>query len=92
MSTYLFFCPEVAHRYWAAVEAKDMKTAWDIASRYDQAYYQFVGSLPGGFDAGIHASLEIYGICKRWRRPPYYSLNDEEMERLRDFFRGLSIL
>ena len=92
MTTYLFFYPEIAHRYWAAVEGKDMKTAWDISSRYDQAFYQFVSSLPGGFDAGIHGTLELFGVAKRWRRQPYHSLSDEEMERLRGFFQGLSIL
>jgi 4-hydroxy-tetrahydrodipicolinate synthase len=92
MSTYLWFYPEIAHRYWAAVETSDMKTAWDIVNRYDQPYYQFASTLNGGFDAGVHGTLELFGICQRWRRKPYYSLGDEEMERLADFFRGLSIL
>ena len=31
----------------------------------------------------------MFGISGRWRRAPYASLSDEEMERLRGFFAGL---
>ena len=30
--------------------------------------------------------------AKRWRRNPYYSLNDEEMEKLADFYKSLGLL
>ncbi len=33
--------------------------------------------------------MSIFGIAGRWRRPPYHSLDDAEMERLREFFAGL---
>jgi 4-hydroxy-tetrahydrodipicolinate synthase len=92
MSTYLWFYPEIAHRYWTAIESNDIRTAWDIANRYDQPYYQFTSALPGGFDAGVHGTLELFGICERWRRKPYHSLTDPELEGLAEFFRGLSIL
>ena len=49
----------------------------------------YIMKLAGGFDAGFHGVLEICGIAKRWRRPPYYSLSDEEIERLAAFLRGL---
>jgi len=39
-----------------------------------------------------HGAQEVFGIAKRWRRPPYASLTDEEMERLRGFFAGLPLL
>ena len=36
--------------------------------------------------------MELFGVCQRWQRKPYHSLNDEEMEKLADFFRCLSLL
>ena len=48
--------------------------------------------LPGGFDAGIHGVLELAGICGRWRRPPYYSLSDAELEKLETELRNKGIL
>ncbi len=36
-----------------------------------------------------HGAQEVFGIAERWRRPPYLSLTDPEMERLRAFFAGL---
>ena len=92
MSTYLQFYPEITRRYWAAIGAGDLETAWRIAREYDQAFFQFLSCLRGGWNAGLHGTFELFGICQRWRRKPYYSLNDEEMETIGDFFRRLSIL
>jgi dihydrodipicolinate synthase/N-acetylneuraminate lyase len=92
MSTFLAFKPEVAHRYWKAVQSRDEAAAIHIIKTYDIPFYDFISGLPGGFDAGIHGCFELFGVGKRWRRPPYYSLNDQEMEKLAGFFRGLSLL
>jgi hypothetical protein len=43
----------------------------------------------GAFDAMFHATQEIFGIGGRWRRTPYHSFTDEQMERLRAFYNGL---
>jgi four helix bundle protein len=36
--------------------------------------------MPGGFDASLHGMREMYGLGTRWRRKPYYSLSDADME------------
>ncbi len=46
----------------------------------------------GGFDAGIHGIMELCGLCKRWRRAPYVSLSDGEVEALGMRPRSRSIL
>ena len=92
MSTFVHFYPEISRRYWSAIMEKDMKTACRITRDYDVPYFDYIMQLPGGWNAGLHATLELYGIAKRWRRPPYYSLNDEEMEQLAGFLRDLGIL
>jgi 4-hydroxy-tetrahydrodipicolinate synthase len=92
LSTFIQFKPSVAQEYWTATQTGDWGRARDIISTYDMPYFDFVVGLPGGFDAGIHGVLELFGIAQRWRRKPYYTLNDEEMERLADFFRQKSLL
>jgi hypothetical protein len=39
-----------------------------------------------------HGAQEIFGIAGRWRRGPYHSLSDAEMEQLRGFLDGLPAL
>ncbi len=92
LSTFVSFKPEVAWKYWKAIEAKDLTAARNVIRDIDNPYFEFVVGLPGNFDAAIHGTLELFGIAKRWRRPPYYSLNDAEMERLKDFFKKLKLL
>jgi len=92
LSTFITFKPEVAHSYWKAIEANALRKAREIIANYDIPFFDFIGSLQGGFDAGIYGTLELFGIAKRWRRKPYYSLKDEEMEKLADFLKRLSVL
>lgn len=92
LSTFITFRPQVACNYWKAIESGDMLKARDIIGTYDMPFFDFINSLPGGFNAGIYGTLELFGIARRWRRRPYYSLNDEEMERLADFFKRKSLL
>lgn len=89
LSTFITFRPEVAHAYWSAIQRNDIRSAVRVIARFDMPYFDHVMKLPGGFDAGMHGVLEVCGIAKRWRRPPYYSLSDAEMEQLAAFVRGL---
>ena len=91
-SLYVIFKPEVAQRYWRAVETGDIPAARSIIEEYDIPYFDHIMPLPGGFDAGIHGTFELFGIAQRWRRKPYYSLNDAEMENLASFFNSLGLL
>jgi len=49
-------------------------------------------SYQGGFDAALHGVYELFGVAERWRRKPYYSLNDPEMERLTQSMKDLGLL
>jgi 4-hydroxy-tetrahydrodipicolinate synthase len=92
MSTFIKFAPQVAQAYWEAIQAEDWARAGQIIETYDMPYFEFVIPLTGGFDAGIHGTLELFGIAQRWRRPPYHSLDDEELERLKGFFQEKGLL
>ena len=96
LATFITFKPSITHEYWDAIQAGDVKRAAQVIEKYDWPFFDFIGhhigNKNGGFDAGIHGTMELFGIAKRWRRKPYYSLNDEEMERLKDFLKSASIL
>ena len=87
LSTFIKFRPEVSQRYWQAIETSDLATASRIIRDIDNPYFDFIDTLPGGFNAGAHGSLEVAGVAGRWRRPPYYSLNDADMEKLTAFLK-----
>ncbi len=92
LSTFLTFAPEIAHRYWSAIEANDIATAVEVIRDCDMPYFDHARKATGGFDAVIHGAMEIAGICGRWRRPPYYSLDDAEMESLRELLQDITDL
>ena len=88
MSTFIMFHPRVTADYWGAIERGDWEMAAKVIEDHDWPFMDYLLNLRGGFDAGIHGVLELYGVAQRWRRNPYYSLNDGEMEQLRDFFQA----
>ena len=92
LSTFITFKPEVAHRYWSAIQANDLPAAVSVIRDLDLPFFDLISAVPGGFDAGLHGVLELFGICKRWRRPPYYSLSDADMETLAHQLRRIGIL
>jgi 5-dehydro-4-deoxyglucarate dehydratase len=92
LSTFTTFKPEIAQSYWSAISAGDLPSAVAVIRDYDLPLFDYIGGLPGGFDAGVHGTLELFGIAQRWRRSPYYSLSDQEMAHLADFYRALGLL
>jgi dihydrodipicolinate synthase/N-acetylneuraminate lyase len=85
MSTFLHFNPPMAHRYWELVVAGDLATAALLIDRYERPYMDHILAMPGGFDAGFHATLEVAGLAGRWRRAPYHSLTNVEYEAFTGF-------
>jgi dihydrodipicolinate synthase/N-acetylneuraminate lyase len=88
MSTFVKFAPAVATEYWQATQRGDWTGAAQVIRDHDRPYFDYVRKLRGGHDAAIHGVLELYDIAGRWRRKPYYSLSDQEMEAMRDFFKS----
>ena len=87
MSSFVTFNPEVTNDYWGAIGRGDWEVAAKVVNDHDWPYMEYICKLPGGFDSGIHGVLELYGIAQRWRRKPYRSMTDAEMEQLQDFFK-----
>ena len=92
LSTFMAFKPEIARRYWSAIEAGNTAEAVAVIRDIDMPFFNHIASYPGGFDACMHGYQELAGLAQRWRRPPYHSLADEEMERLKAFLEGLGVV
>ncbi len=90
-SIYVRMAPGVTRAYWKALEAGDLAEARRIADRYEAPLFNWP-DFPGGLDSLIHAALEIFGLSERWRRPPYVSAADADLEKLRGFFRGVGLI
>jgi 4-hydroxy-tetrahydrodipicolinate synthase len=85
LSSFIYFKPEIAAAFWQAVLSKDDAGVRRIIAEVDIPFWEFMESMPGSFDAIVHGIQELKGIAPRWRRPPYYSLNDAEMATLSAF-------
>jgi hypothetical protein len=70
----------------------DLGRAVGIIRDLDIPLFDAVLTLPGGFDAGLHALLELTGHGARWRRSPYYDLTDSEVAALADKLREHGVL
>ncbi|MDW7656962.1 MAG: dihydrodipicolinate synthase family protein [Bacillota bacterium] len=87
LSVYMRFLPVIAHRYWQAISKRDLEGAVDVIRTYDIPFMEDLVAATGlHFDALIHAALEVFGLAERWRRNPYVSASDQQMEQIRDFF------
>jgi len=92
MSFFISCCPEVTHDFWRAIHARDDAEIQRIIADIELPFYDFITELAGGFDAGVHGVLELKGLAKRYRRRPYYSLNDAEMEKLAHLLKAIGLL
>lgn len=84
-SAYAVFAPEVSMRFWKAVQAGDTKTPYEMVLKYD---LPFLDRWSHGF---WRASLEHFGVAKRYLRPPQRSFTDEQMREVKAFYDGLGL-
>ncbi|MEO6873646.1 MAG: dihydrodipicolinate synthase family protein, partial [Opitutaceae bacterium] len=91
LSLYMRFKPAIAHRYWAAITAGDIPQAVEIINKYDIPFINFCATHGVHFDAVVHGAMELAGLAGRWRRPPYSSLDDDQMEKLKGFFASVGL-
>lgn len=92
LSTFLTFKPEIARKYWEPASSGNLAQAAEIISRYDLPFFDAIAKSRGGFDAGMHGVLELFGLCQRWRPKPYYNITNEELIVLADELKKLKIL
>ena len=92
LSTLGMFRPDITWKFDAACNARNFEEMRAIIRDYDMPYFDLILKQTGGFDAGIHATLELFGFCNRYRRAPYANMSDAEMEVFKDELIKLNIL
>ena len=89
LSIFMRVKPEKAWQYWNLWQSGDLDGCARWIMRYEVPFMDFVSQSGLHFDLVIHAIMEIEGICGRWRRSPYRSATDEDMEKIRSFWNRL---
>jgi dihydrodipicolinate synthase/N-acetylneuraminate lyase len=84
-STYTGFAPDKPMMFWDAVKKGDIPKAVSITEKYD---YPFISRFTHPF---WHATLEYFGVAKRFMRKPYETLPDSELPGIKTFFDGQKI-
>lgn len=92
LSTLTPFRPEISRRYWAATTGADAIEMARIIDEVDRPMFDVLRTAPGGFDAAIHGWCELDGIYERWRRSPYHSLTDAELDALHEQLVGIGLI
>jgi dihydrodipicolinate synthase/N-acetylneuraminate lyase len=86
------FAPEVASRYWDAVQADDLQTAAQVVREIEAPYFQLIERFPEKFQDVQRGALELNGIAHRYLRAPRRSLTDAEMDELAAVLKPLGLL
>ena len=89
LSIFMRIKPEKAWQYWNNWLSGDLDACASWIMRYETPFMDFVAQSGLHFDLVIHAIMEIEGLCGRWRRAPYRSATDEEMDKIRAFWNEL---
>ena len=84
-STYTGFAPDKPMLFWDAVRKGDLKKAAAITKKYD---YPFISRFTHPF---WHATLEYFGVAKRFMRKPFKTLPESELPQVKVFFDGQGI-
>ena len=92
LSCCLTFKPDIAWRYWNAIQDNELATAAGVIRDFDLPFFDYILSSEGGFNAAMYAVFEIFGLTKRYRRPPYHTFTDQQMEQLADFLKRTGFL
>ena len=89
LSIFMRIKPEKAWEYWGAWQSGDLDGCTRWIRRYEVPFMDFAADNGLHFDLVIHAIMEIEGLSKRWRRAPYRSATDKEMEKIKAFWSDL---
>ena len=84
-SAFSTFAPQIAMRFWHAVEHSDMAAAAQVVLRYDVPFFER-WTMPFWT-----ATLERFGVARRYVRPPAVSFTDAEMKGVDRFYRDLGL-
>ena len=71
--------------FWDAIRNNDLKKAVAITKKYD---YPFISRFTHPF---WHATLEYFGVAKRYMRKPFDTMPHSDLAQVKEFFTGQGI-
>jgi 4-hydroxy-tetrahydrodipicolinate synthase len=86
------FAPQVAARYWAAVQRGDYADAAAVVTSIEAPVFRLMQRYPERFQDILRGALELNGVAQRYLRAPRRSLTDGEMEELAAVLAPLGLL
>ena len=86
------FRPDIAWAYFDAVKAGEYARAWRIVREVEWPLRDLMGTFGVSLNSVWHGMSEVFGISGRYLPGPYYTLSDEEMERLEGGLRAVGFL
>jgi dihydrodipicolinate synthase/N-acetylneuraminate lyase len=84
-STYTGFAPDKPMQFWEAIRNDDLKRAVAITKKYD---YPFISRFTHPF---WHATLEYFGVAKRFMRKPFETWPEDKLPEVKAFFDGQGV-
>jgi len=83
--SYATFAPEIAIRFWQAVQRNGYAGETRIIEKYD---HPFIKNFSAPF---WHATLEHFGVAGRYLRRPQHSYSDAEMAEVKESYDKLDV-
>lgn len=84
-STFITFAPQLAMQFWNAVKSNNLKAAKEFVLKYDVPLYS------NWSQSFWRASLECFGVARRYMRPPQPTFSDAQMGVVKDFYQRLGL-
>jgi dihydrodipicolinate synthase/N-acetylneuraminate lyase len=84
-STYTGFAPDKPMLFWDAIRAGNLQNAVAITKKYD---YPFISRFTHPF---WHATLEYFGVAKRFMRKPFETWPEDKLPEVKAFFDGQGV-
>ena len=91
-SFFITFAPQVAVEFRQAIDANDLAAAHRIVERYERPVFDFCTAGPRSFHAYWRGLLEVFGVARRYVRPPEDSCNDDDLQRIRELCMRIGLL
>ena len=89
LSGFNRFRPDISKKFWKFKQDGNTEECMKIIKTMEIPFFIDLPEKLGlEFDCVIHAAMEIYGICGRWRRNPYQNATEEQKEKIREFLAG----
>lgn len=90
LSVYARCFPQISDEFWKTYKTGTLLQAAKVVEKYELPLRDLWNSMH--FDAVNHALQELAGVGTRYRRAPYSSLTDEQMEKLKELIKSFGVI